>query len=208
MFSRSRTWKYGVGAMLALGIAAVNHVWAGQRDDDSNDSCGECRLARSVATWNVETLWVPDDPVAAGEFGLEGVTVGSDGFIYVTVTIANQIYRIDRDGNAEVAWTLDVPATAFSKLRLGQVTFDRAGNGYVGVNPEEFDVTNPDPEALAHLGIYRFEPFGASEKIFGNPQPSYTVVRGGPRNSDRLLRWDPDQGEGVWHATEETELSC
>ena len=32
--------------------------------------------------------------------------------------------------------------------------------------------------------------------------------RGGPRNSDRLLRWDPDQGEGVWHATEETELSC
>ena len=33
------------------------------------------------------------------------------------------------------------------------------------------------------------------------------VTRGGPRNSDRLLRWDPDQGEGVWHATEETELS-
>ena len=33
-------------------------------------------------------------------------------------------------------------------------------------------------------------------------------VRGGPRNSDRLLRWDPDQGEGVWNATEETELSC
>ena len=34
------------------------------------------------------------------------------------------------------------------------------------------------------------------------------VTRGGPRNSDRLLRWDPDQGEGVWHATEATELSC
>ena len=32
--------------------------------------------------------------------------------------------------------------------------------------------------------------------------------RGGPRNSDSLLRWDPDPGEGVWHATEETELSC
>ena len=30
--------------------------------------------------------------------------------------------------------------------------------------------------------------------------------RGGPRNSDSLLRWDPDPGEGVWHATEETEL--
>ena len=33
-------------------------------------------------------------------------------------------------------------------------------------------------------------------------------VRGGPRNSDSLLRWDPDQGEGVWNATEATELSC
>ena len=32
------------------------------------------------------------------------------------------------------------------------------------------------------------------------------VDRGGPRNSDRLLRWDPDHREGVWHATEETEL--
>ena len=32
--------------------------------------------------------------------------------------------------------------------------------------------------------------------------------RGGPRNWDSLLRWDPDQGEGVWNATEETELSC
>ena len=35
-----------------------------------------------------------------------------------------------------------------------------------------------------------------------------TPPRGGPRNSDSLLRWDPDPGEGVWHATEETELSC
>ncbi len=34
------------------------------------------------------------------------------------------------------------------------------------------------------------------------------VFRGGPRNWDSLLRWDPDQGEGVWNATEETELSC
>ena len=34
-----------------------------------------------------------------------------------------------------------------------------------------------------------------------------TAHRGGPRNSDSLLRWDPDPGEGVWHATEETELS-
>ena len=34
------------------------------------------------------------------------------------------------------------------------------------------------------------------------------AARGGPRNSDSLLRWDPDPGKGVWHATEETELSC
>ena len=34
-----------------------------------------------------------------------------------------------------------------------------------------------------------------------------TGDRGGPRNSDRLLRWDPDPGEGVWNATKETELS-
>ena len=24
----------------------------------------------------------------------------------------------------------------------------------------------------------------------------------------QLARWDPDPGKGVWHATEETELSC
>ena len=36
----------------------------------------------------------------------------------------------------------------------------------------------------------------------------FAGLRGGPRNWDSLLRWDPDQGEGVWNATEETELSC
>ena len=38
-------------------------------------------------------------------------------------------------------------------------------------------------------------------------QTRWRPRRGGPRNSDSLLRWDPDPGEGVWHATEETELS-
>ena len=28
-----------------------------------------------------------------------------------------------------------------------------------------------------------------------------------PELRDRLLRWDPDSGEGVWNATRETELS-
>ena len=32
------------------------------------------------------------------------------------------------------------------------------------------------------------------------------VFRGGPRISDRLLRWDPDQREGVWNVPKETEL--
>ena len=41
-----------------------------------------------------------------------------------------------------------------------------------------------------------------------DPDVSQASVRGGPRNSDSLLRWDPDPGKGVWHATEETELSC
>ena len=42
----------------------------------------------------------------------------------------------------------------------------------------------------------------------GIPYQYERELRGGPRNSDSLLRWDPDPGEGVWHATEETELSC
>ena len=36
----------------------------------------------------------------------------------------------------------------------------------------------------------------------------HAAQRGGPRNWDSLPRWDPDQGEGVWNATAETELSC
>ena len=45
----------------------------------------------------------------------------------------------------------------------------------------------------------------AQRRLFGVVEVD---ERGGPRNSDSLLRWDPDPGEGVWHATEETELSC
>ena len=30
--------------------------------------------------------------------------------------------------------------------------------------------------------------------------------RGGPRFSDRLLRWSPDPTGGIWNATQETEL--
>ncbi len=34
----------------------------------------------------------------------------------------------------------------------------------------------------------------------------HPAMRGGPRISDRLLRWDPDQREGVWNVPKETEL--
>ena len=32
------------------------------------------------------------------------------------------------------------------------------------------------------------------------------LLRGGPRFSDRLLRWSPDPTGGIWNATQETEL--
>ena len=49
---------------------------------------------------------------------------------------------------------------------------------------------------------------GWSSSALAQPESTFQLVtdRGGPRNSDSLLRWNPDQGEGVWHATEETKL--
>ncbi len=44
-----------------------------------------------------------------------------------------------------------------------------------------------------------------SEYLPVPPRVSETL-RGGPRNSDRLLRWDPDHREGVWNVPKETEL--
>ena len=41
---------------------------------------------------------------------------------------------------------------------------------------------------------------------FGSPNGNADAARGGPRISDRLLRWDPDQREGVWNVPKETEL--
>ena len=35
---------------------------------------------------------------------------------------------------------------------------------------------------------------------------NFTDKRGGPRFSDRLLRWSPDPTGGIWNATKETEL--
>ena len=49
--------------------------------------------------------------------------------------------------------------------------------------------------------------FLPESSVNGLQQPVMPAVgRGGPRNSDRLLRWDPDHREGVWNVPKETEL--
>ena len=57
-------------------------------------------------------------------------------------------------------------------------------------------------------GVQLHEPLFADVVRDFLTDPTVKATRGGPRNLDSLLRWDPDQGEGVWNATEETELSC
>ena len=68
---------------------------------------------------------------------------------------------------------------------------------------------------LCLSGLRRAQDFvPVTDQMLLDPDPAdclmvhRTYDRGGPRNSDSLLRWDPDQGEGVWNATEATELSC
>ena len=48
----------------------------------------------------------------------------------------------------------------------------------------------------------------ASATVTGSVRTSQIVAaaRGGPRFSDRLLRWSPDPTGGIWNATKETEL--
>ena len=81
--------------------------------------------------------------------------------------------------------------------------------------------TGPDPMTIGVPGNLpyiitvgamtdRYTPADPSDDrlaSFSAAGPTYEG-RGGPRNLDSLLRWDPDQREGVWNATEETELSC
>ena len=66
-------------------------------------------------------------------------------------------------------------------------------------------------EGVAGQGLRKdilFDRVGDVSKIYGCNTRNVRYRRGGPRISDSLLRWDPDQEEGVWNATEETELSC
>ena len=44
------------------------------------------------------------------------------------------------------------------------------------------------------------------KELRGDGVGSVLMDRGGPRFSDRLLRWSPDPTGGIWNATQETEL--
>ena len=76
-----------------------------------------------------------------------------------------------------------------------------------------------EPEyAEAHAGIARVRTvqtvlsFAAPQAVMPEAKDAALRAleiddsRGGPRNSDRLLRWDPDHREGVWNVPKETEL--
>ena len=57
--------------------------------------------------------------------------------------------------------------------------------------------TGPSGPANLHVSITD-SPFSGAMAVL--------VTRGGPRFSDRLLRWSPDPTGGIWNATQETEL--
>ena len=50
-----------------------------------------------------------------------------------------------------------------------------------------------------------YESQAAAEAVASEVQSIWSE-RGGPRFSDRLLRWSPDPTGGIWNATKETEL--
>ena len=63
----------------------------------------------------------------------------------------------------------------------------------------------------AHLAVAAEQSgHGSAVLIDTDPQQTlatwWKVRRGGPRNSDSLLRWSPDPTGGIWNATKETKL--
>ena len=97
-----------------------------------------------------------------------------------------------------------------------QKSFDSRRVNLVNNRKEFFNVTLGDirgellksfPEAefveVGEAKEYR-ETLALREQLANVPVAA--TERGGPRNSDRLLRWDPDHREGVWNVPKETEL--
>ena len=108
-----------------------------------------------------------------------------------------------------------VPAIAFQMpIERLQPLQGRIEEGFALVSLPEVDapkgLVSQVRSRLRRPGVFTVESFESPEAVpnVGGVAGTPRGVRGGPRNSDSLLRWDPDQGEGVWNATEETELSC
>ena len=122
----------------------------------------------------------PDKGWCAHTFGYEIQQGSSDG--------------VDLSGTT-VAFTGEWPANFF--LGGGQARL------YIGEAATE--VQQRELEA-----IFSGKKGGHLESLWGAVidewLPAKVVSRGGPRFSDRLLRWSPDPTGGIWNATQETEL--
>ena len=118
-------------------------------------------------------------------------------------------------------WTVYGPGGSPSPLKeilMRRIVAIGVGLGLVGVFPSAATAQSSELAALAaHVQALQATITVQAGQIAALQTATGTAtvpsldddeawVRGGPRNSDSLLRWDPDQGEGVWHATEETKL--
>ena len=65
------------------------------------------------------------------------------------------------------------------------------GQPDLGQAPEAFDAVDMD---------------GSPGELVAGMIDTDVAIRGGPRNSDSLLRWSPDPTGGIWNATKETKL--
>ena len=116
-----------------------------------------------------------------------------------TERIALALDRIERQIRKSRT-TCELPVCPeVDRVRAQQRTFLKGHQKF----PDFVDVGIEVWERVHDWHVRTLQPVAVTQR----PRDSYAMARGGPRNSDSLLRWDPDPGEGVWHATEETELS-
>ena len=92
-------------------------------------------------------------------------------------------------------------------------TFGRSQTFTVGIDgildSVEIEVrANEPPTFLRILAATGGTPIGgaAGSVVLASSSSFTSAPRGGPRFSDRLLRWSPDPTGGIWNATKETEL--